>query len=144
MRKIRHFAIFLLAVICISASGFHLFEELKFLEPDSFYRDMVSPWEEHMKLIREALPPGVYEISYLEKSNIPNSNAIYDSAEFWLTQYGMAPVVLVNGFGYEWMLGNFGNTVPLESIKPWLAEELGEYTIQDFGFGIYLIHDLKD
>lgn len=143
MNSIRRGAPYLLASICILASGFHFLEDLRSLKPATLAEDMVSPWDERMKKMREALPPDVFVIGYLEQSNIPESQATYDSAEFFLTQYGMAPVVVENGFGQEWIIGNFGNTIPPELIKPWLDEALGEYTIQDFGFGMYLIHDIE-
>lgn len=100
---------------------------------------MLHPWEERMKSIRENLPPNIFIVGYLESTDIFPSDK-YDDAELFMTQYGMAPVVLRMGYEFEWIIGNFGNAIPLQSIESWLDQRLGNYTIQNLGFGIYLIH----
>lgn len=105
--------------------------------------DKVSPWEERTKRIQGALPQDVYQIGYLERADVPGVVARHDDREFFIVQYGMAPVVVSPGFGWEWTIGNFGNSVPLDAIQLWLDEELGSHDLQDLGFGIYLIHDLE-
>jgi len=140
MRPIKRALPYLLALVALVASGSHLLHSIRFFDPAN---DMVSGWEEHMKLVREALPADVYEAGYLEKTDLPDSQALHDPAEFFLTQYGVAPVVLVEGFGPEWIIGNFGGA-SIKRIEPWLQEELGQFTIQSLGFGIYVIHDIEN
>ncbi|HEY2981396.1 MAG TPA: hypothetical protein VGJ22_09470 [Anaerolineales bacterium] len=140
MRLIKRGFPYLLALVALLASGSHLQHTILFFDPAN---DMVSGWEEHTKLIRGALPADVYEAGYLEEADLPDSPALHDPAEFFLTQYGIAPVVLVEGFGPEWIIGNFGGA-SIVSIEPWLKEQIGEYTIQNLGFGIYVIHDIEN
>lgn len=139
MKNIKSTFPYILAIICIMGGGYHLYREFTSLNPKDFSYDMVSSWEEHMKLILEQLPPDVFIVGYLEPTDITSSGK-YDDAEFFLTQYGMAPVALIKGYEFEWIIGNFGNNISLQSIKSWLDQRVGEYTIQDLGFGIYLIH----
>jgi hypothetical protein len=103
---------------------------------------MVSPWEEHMKLIRENLPQNIFVVRYLEATDI-TSDGKYDEAELFMTQYGVAPVALVMGIKPEWVIGNFGNDISLHTIKNWLDQRIEGYTISNLGFGIYLIHRIK-
>jgi hypothetical protein len=84
--------------------------------------DMVSGWEQKMKSIRQALPADVLTVGYLEKADLPGSTALHDPAEFFLAQYGLAPVVLERGFGAEWIVGNFGGGVSVETLTSWLDE----------------------
>jgi hypothetical protein len=138
MKTVKQAMPYLLAVLCISASAIHVLDGYKSMDPS---RDMVSGWEQRMKTIRAVLPAGVYEAGYLENADVPDSSASHDPAEFFLAQYGVAPVVLVRGFGPEWLIANFGGRIPFESVKPWLDRELGEYEVREMGFGLYLIHD---
>jgi hypothetical protein len=138
MKSIRQFAPYLLAAACLILGGYHL---AGVLQTYSQSRDMLSPWEERMKLIRANLPPDVFIVGYLEAADVPNADADPENSEFFMTQYGMAPVVLVKGYGQEWTIGNFGGTLPVKTIKSQLDENLASYTIQDLGFGLYLIHN---
>ncbi|HVN16071.1 MAG TPA: hypothetical protein VMT73_10065 [Anaerolineales bacterium] len=144
MTKVKSLLPYLLAILCLAAGGYHLFETLSTFKLSDVTNEMVSTWEVHMKVVQAAIPSNVFVASYLENADIPNSNSKYDEAEFFLVQYGVAPVALKRGFGEEWIIGNFGNTVSLKTIKPWLDQKLGKYTIQDLGFGLYVIHDIKD
>ncbi len=144
MKRIGSLLPYILAVVCILAAGYSLFETAREFKMTDVTNEMVSSWEEHMKVVRAALPSDVWVAGYLEKADIPGSKSRYDDAEFFLVQYGVAPVALIKGFGHEWIIGNFGNTVSLKTIKPWLDQKLGNYTIQELGFGLYVIHDLKN
>ncbi len=141
MKEIRKIAPYLLAVICLIASGMHVSATFRFFD---LSRDMVSQWDEHMRLIREAIPADVRTVGYVEQADIPDSAALHDPAEFFLTQYGIAPIVLTRGFGQEWTIANFGGKIPLESISSWLDLRLGKYRVQELGFGIYILQDLED
>jgi hypothetical protein len=139
MKSIKSTFPYLLAILCIIGGGYHLYQEFISLNSEDLSHDMVSSWDQHMKLIREYLPPDVFIVGYLEARDIfPSSK--YDDAELFLTQYGIAPVAMIKGYEFEWIIGNFGNNISLQSIKSWLDQRVGEYTIQDLGFGIYLIH----
>jgi hypothetical protein len=141
MKTLKKAAPWLLAALCLIASGLHFTETMRSFDRS---KDMVSSWEEHMKLIRDAIPEDVFIVGYLEPADIPDSTVQHDPAEFFLTQYGIAPVVLTRGFGDEWTIGNFGGNVPLESLSPWLDQRLGKHEVQDLGFGIFIIHDLEN
>jgi hypothetical protein len=138
MKALRYLAPYLLAALFLIFGAWHLAGVLRAYDQSI---DMLSPWEERMKLVRWALPPGVYSVGYLEGADVPDANADPEKSEFFMTQYGIAPVVLVKGYDHEWILGNFGSALPLKSIKARLDEKLDEYTIQSLGFGLYLIHN---
>jgi hypothetical protein len=137
MKRFRPTLPYLLALACLLAGGAHA---LKAYRTMSASRDVVTSWEEHSKSILAALPDDVFVAGYVERADLPGSLEVFDEPEFFITQYGVAPVVLVPGLEQEWIVGNFGGSVSLQSVEPWLERELGEYTVQDLGFGIYLIH----
>jgi hypothetical protein len=137
MKNIKPAMPYLLAMVCLAASSAHVLQAYRSM---SASRDEVTGWEQKSKSILAALPDDVFTAGYLERADIPDSTAVFDDAEFFITQYGVAPVVLVPGYGQEWIVGNFGGGESIESLEPWLAGELGSYSVQDLGFGIYLIH----
>ena len=60
MKSIKSAFPFLLAILCIIGGSYHLYQEFISLNSEDLSYDMVSSWEEHMKLIREYLPPDVF------------------------------------------------------------------------------------
>jgi hypothetical protein len=130
---------FALAAFCLISAGRLLLETLKSFDPLNVSNDMVTSWDTHMRLVQEALPSDVSVAGYLENADLRGSTSTQDLAEFFLTQYGLAPVVLQKGSNHEWIVGNFGHTLAPHELSV-LDQMLGSHTTQDFGFGIYLIH----
>jgi hypothetical protein len=100
---------------------------------------MITDWDMHMRLVKAAIPSEVSVAGYLENADLKGSTSVQDFAEFFLTQYGLAPVILQKGSDPEWIVGNFGHTLTKVELSV-LDRMLGPHTIQDFGFGIYLLH----
>lgn len=144
MKKIRRYIPWLLSILCIAGAAYSLYVQVDLFDPSSASEEMVTKWDEQMQPVREALPATVFEAGYLDAAGIPNSGAVFDEAEFFMTQYALAPVALIQGFQTPWIIGNFGNDVQIEVIQPWLEQTLHKYEIQNFGFGIYLIHDIPE
>lgn len=101
--------------------------------------EMVAKWEDHVRALRGALPSGVDRVGYIDDSMISADAASFDGSEFQLMQYSLAPVALQIGSGREWIVGNFRDGGGLEA---WLAGQIGTYEIREFGFGLYLIHNV--
>lgn len=137
---LRKYAPIALALLCLLSAGVHLSDTLRSFEAKSVSQDMVARWEERMLLVAEALPPPVSVVGYLDASDLRASQTPLDTAEFFLTQYALAPVAIEQGARHEWIVGNFGAAVRQGRIKATLDRKLGAYTLQDFGFGLYLIH----
>lgn len=144
MKKIKAFIPYFLSIISILGGAYYLYVQVDAFDPSSVSKEMVSSWDEHMKPVRDALPSTVFEIGYLEASDIPTADVVYDDAEFFMTQYALAPVALKKGFHTSWIVGNFGPGYSLRDVQPWLEGALLKYDIQDLGFGIYLIHDISE
>ncbi len=143
LKIIRGYLPYLLALIMIAGSAVSFYYKLPTFAAANASTDMVSEWDEHMKPVREALPSDVLVAGYLEASNIVTQPVRYDDAEFFMTQYSLAPVALIKGMDHEWIIGNFGNTLSLADISTWLDQRIPHYEIQEFGFGIYLIHTIS-
>jgi hypothetical protein len=95
-----------------------------------------------MRLVAEALPSDVRVVGYLERASLDSSRPRRDQAEFYLTQYGLAPVVVRAGVDHEWIIGNFGSAFSKAEVRSILDQEFTSHNTQALGFGIYLIHRL--
>lgn len=100
--------------------------------------EMVAKWEDRLQVLREAMPAEVHVVGYVDDSFLSGDPSQLDANEFQLMQYSVAPVAIQTGTDYEWIIGNFSDD---ETLEARLAEELGAYEIQGFGFGLYLIHN---
>ncbi|MBI3165333.1 MAG: hypothetical protein HYZ24_11680 [Chloroflexi bacterium] len=103
--------------------------------------EMVTKWEDRLQVLREAIPSEVRVAGYVDDSFLSGDPSQVDVNEFQLMQYSVAPVAIQYGTDYEWIIGNFSDDEVLETR---LAEALGAYELQGFGFGLYLIHDLEN
>lgn len=144
MKKLKGYIPYLLSILCIAGAVYSLSIQVNSFDPSNDSEEMVTKWDQHMKPVRDLLPSDVFEAGYLDAASIPNSGAVFDEAEFFMTQYALAPVVLTQGYQTPWIIGNFGHATEIENIKPWLEDILGKYEIQNLGFGIYLIHDIPE
>lgn len=100
--------------------------------------DPVADWDARFVRLKQALPFIRGEIGYISDSNIPGVS--YDGAndlgEYVLTQYAMAPVILIRGTDQEWNIGNLSGP----AFRAWEAANGAAFDVKQFGDGIYLLH----
>ena len=100
--------------------------------------DSVTRWEKRVESVRRHIPGDTKVVGYVADWDIPGMgyNLVDQDAEYTLTQYALAPLMVEPGLGHEWIIGNF--TGP--GFREWLDEQLSSYEIREIGFGIYVIH----
>lgn len=108
-------------------------------------RNEISIWENRFDTVRQGLPAGVDHVGYITEADLDASNGQQNlnsdqANEFRMTRYVMAPVIVTQGLGYPWIIGNFSSNI---QFKPWLRDKIGDYEIQEFSGGIYLIHKVQ-
>lgn len=137
MPSIRKSTPFLLAILSLSLAVYQLFSAYASSEFQNRGNEMVSKWEERIRALREALPEDATQVGYIDDAALGGDPSLLDVNEFQLMQYSVAPVAIDLGTDHEWIIGNFNDDKDLE---PWLAAQFGEFELQSFGFGLYLIH----
>jgi len=131
---------FVLTAFLLISEARLLLESLRMPEgPDRPLEAAIS-WDARMQSVIAALPSDVRVVGYLEAADLDASVPRQDVAEFYLTQYALAPVVLKDGADYDWIVGNFGAELQKTELPSILDRMLVSYSLQDLGFGIYLIH----
>lgn len=103
----------------------------------NIHQDPVADWESRFERLKLALPFQRGFVGYISDADIPGIqfSEANDSGEYVLTQYVMAPIVLIRGTRQEWNIGNLG----AEAFRVWKGGIDGRFEIIPFGSGLYLI-----
>ena len=141
MTLLRKSVPFALVVLSLGMALYQFIETFSAGEWRNSSEEMVSKWESRIQVLREALPADVTQVGYVDDAALNGDASLLDVNEFQLMQYSVAPIAIDSGLKHEWIIGNFNEDGNLE---PWLAGQIGEYELQGFGFGLYLIHDLEN
>jgi len=98
----------------------------------------VSNWDERVSALTASIPFKRGFIGYISNADIPG--APYDEAdtagEFTLTQYAVAPIIIIRGTDQEW---NILNLDP-KAYEKWQQSNVNEFEVVDFRGGMYLVH----
>jgi hypothetical protein len=141
MKSIRSYVPLTLALVSLVFAAYQFALTFSSGEWRNSSDEMVSKWEDRLQALREALPPGVSQVGYVDDAALLGDASSLDVNEFQLMQYSVAPVALQLGVKQEWIIGNFNED---EGLETWLNEKIGQHETQGFGFGLYLIHDLEN
>lgn len=100
--------------------------------------DVVSKWETRVEPVLKYIPGDTQVVGYVADWDIPGMsyNLVDQDAEYTLTQYALAPLMVEPGLDHEWVIGNFTGS----GFRGWLDAQLPSYEITEIGFGIYVIH----
>ena len=100
--------------------------------------DPVADWEQRFEAVKARLPFQRGFVGYISDSDV--SGASFDPAndegEYVLTQYAMAPVILIRGTAQEWNIANLSS----EAYQIWSARSSGLFEITPLRNGLYLLH----
>lgn len=104
-------------------------------DPAKLGNDSVSDWESRFTDLKRSLPlDGVVGYVSEEDIGLP-ANPIDRNAEFALTQYALAPRIVLHGTRMPFVIGNFGG---VELTGDEIARRLDLTLIRNYGWGIYL------
>ena len=100
--------------------------------------DPVADWEKRFTPVRQKLPFERGVVGYISDSSIPGIgyDAANDEGEYVLTQYVMAPIVIVKGTDQEWNIANLSR----QAYEAWSKSNQGKFEVTAFKDGIYLLH----
>ena len=100
--------------------------------------DTVGKWEKRVEAVLKHIPSDTKVVGYVADWDIPGMNysLVDQDAEYTLTQYALAPLMIEPGLDHEWVIGNFTGS----GFREWLDTQLPSYEIKEIGFGIYVIH----
>ncbi len=100
--------------------------------------DPVADWEKRFAPIEAHLPFKRGFVGYISDSSIPGItyDAANDEGEYVLTQYALAPIILVKGTNEEWNIANLSRA----AFEAWNKTNAGKFQVIPFKGGLYLLH----
>jgi hypothetical protein len=103
--------------------------------------DPVADWEVRFGPIKEQLPFKRGVVGYISASSIPgvSYNSANDEGEYVLTQYVLAPIIIVKGTDQEWNIANLDK----QAYTVWSKTNQGQFEVIPFKDKLYLLHRLK-
>ncbi len=100
--------------------------------------DPVADWEKRFAPIKAQLPFRRGFVGYISDSNVPGASydAANDEGEYVLTQYVLAPIIIIRGTNQEWNIANLDR----QSFELWSKSHQGTFDVTTFKGGLYLLH----
>ncbi|MBI5951541.1 MAG: hypothetical protein HY865_07770 [Chloroflexi bacterium] len=99
--------------------------------------EAVTIWDERLANLTALIPFERGFVGYVSAEDIPG--AVFEpddvEGEFVLTQYAIAPLILVRGAEQEWNLLNLDP----ESYEKWMRENSAEFKLVGSGGSVYLV-----
>jgi hypothetical protein len=110
-------------------------------ELGSISEDPVAQWEVRFGPLKEQLPFFRGVVGYISDSDVPGAafDPANDEGEYILTQYALAPIIIVRGTNQEWNVANLSN----EAFARWNAKDRGEFDVLPLKGGLYLLHRIE-
>ena len=102
-------------------------------DPDFPRRDRISQYERRFEGLKKILPThGV--VGYLSHRQAQDIRFDAGTAEFYLTQYALAPLIVIHSPERDLVIGNFGAF----RVDPEIFKDRDLTLIKDFGNGVML------
>ncbi len=135
LKWLQRLFIVLLAAVCLYASIRNL---IATKDLGSLTDDPVADWEKRFAPIKQHIPFERGAIGYISDSSVAGAkyDAANDEGEYVLTQYVMAPIIIVKGTGQEWDIANLDR----QAFELWSASNQGKFDVTPFKGGLYLLH----
>lgn len=103
--------------------------------------DPVADWEKRFAPLKADLPFTRGTVGYISDSSIPGIafDPPNEEGEYVLTQYVMAPIIIIKGTDQEWNIGNLG----VQAYAAWSRSHQGQFDVTQFKDGLYLLHKIQ-
>ncbi len=100
--------------------------------------EVIAAWNDRLSKLIEPIPFERGFVGYLSSEDVPGAGFDSNDAEgeFVLTQYAIAPLILVRGIEQEWNILNLDS----ETFEKWYQENADEFEVVRAGGGMYLVH----
>ncbi len=102
--------------------------------------DPVTEWEVRFQPVKKLLPFQRGVVGYITNSDVPGAS--YDvnneDGEYTLTQYTMAPIILVRGDNEEWTIASLNS----KAYQIWSQSNQGQFRVISLNDNLYLLHRL--
>jgi hypothetical protein len=134
--RLRVIIAFIIIILFTAVNGFKFWQSLpKSIKLDGLGRDSIVEWDERLDPLKKDLPErGI--VGYVSEKDIPGLtySDTDEESEYIMTQYILAPLIIVRRVNTDLVIGNFGSIDYQEEY----TRKLGLVMIKNYGMGIYL------
>jgi hypothetical protein len=104
--------------------------------------EALEKWEDHLRPVRDVLPIKRGIVGFVSDWNVPGMefDASDQQAEFLLTQYALAPLILVDGPVADWNVAILNK----RAFAMWQESNPGHFKIIPLKHNVYILHRLGD
>ena len=122
-----------IAILCMKTGAESFLSTIKIHSYDA----SVANWDERISNLIAPIPFERGLIGYISNEDIPGAafTEADTSGEYVLTQFAVAPLILVRGTGQEW---NILNLEP-DAFETWHQANLNDFEVVGSGGGVYLV-----
>ncbi len=101
-------------------------------------KDSITEWEVRFNAVKKLLPFKRGVVGYLTNSDVPGAayDANNEQGEYTLTQYAIAPIILVRGDNEEWTIADLNS----KAYQIWSQSNHGEFHVIPLNDNLYLLH----
>lgn len=139
-KYIQRFILIVIAILGIKTSieSFVLNANRQSNDNDTVY---MSKWEGWVSKLIAPIPFKRGFVGYISNQDIPGAafNKDNDDGEYVLTQYAVAPLILIRGTKQEW---NILNLDP-ETYKMWILANANDFRFIELAGGMYLVQKVS-
>jgi len=139
-KYIQRFILIVIAILGIKTSteSFMLNANRHSNDNDTIY---MSKWEGWVSKLIAPIPFKRGFVGYISNQDIPGAafNKDNDDGEYVLTQYAVAPLILIRGTKQEW---NILNLDP-ETYKMWILANANDFRFIELAGGMYLVQKVS-
>jgi len=102
--------------------------------------DPITEWEVRFNAVKKLLPFKRGVVGYLTNSDVPGASydANNEQGEYTLTQYTMAPIILVRGDNEEWTIADLNS----KAYQIWSQSNHGEFRVVPMKDDLFLLQRL--
>lgn len=132
--KIQRLAVFLML---ITSSYSIILHSLSTVNVDKG-SEALEAWEARLQPVRDALPIKRGVIGFVGEWDVPGVESAFmdQESEYLLTQYALAPLILVRGAEAEWNVAILNKT----AFTLWEQSNQGRFKVIHQGHNVYLLH----
>lgn len=137
LRLIRNLALILFILLSVYSSVTYLIERIQAWNPVLITNDGVYDWDTRLSDLRTDLPADVKVVGYISDWDVlPKYQYANNETEYVLTQYTMAPVIVVRGADREWVIVNLRP----KDFETWRATQPSNIDVTQYPLGHFLVH----
>jgi len=99
---------------------------------------VVANWDDRLSRLTAHIPFKRGLVGYISNEDIPGATFSPNdvTGEYILTQYSIAPLIVVRGADQEWNILN----LDAETFEKWHQTHSKDFEVVDFAGGVYLVH----